>query len=87
MATKKTDDNPDILTPEQQAARDAGLSEGPPEPPAEVAKGELTDSILHGGKEWPRGTKASALKPKLKAEEVERLEELGKIAGTGNADE
>lgn len=87
MAAKSDTKNPDILTAEQQAARDAGLEAAPPEPPAEVAKGEFTDTVIHAGVEYPRGTKATAVKPKLTDEEKDRLEDLGLIAGVGNADE
>jgi hypothetical protein len=86
MARKTDTDNPDTLTPEQQGARDAGLSEAPAEPPAEVSKGEFTDTVLHEGIEYPRGTKASAVKPKLTDEEKSRLKDLGLITGSGDAD-
>ena len=78
MATKKTD-NADELTPQQAADRLAG-DPVPEQPPVEVEKGELTDTVIHGGAEWPRGTKTSAIKPKLKADELDRLEELGLVA-------
>jgi hypothetical protein len=84
---KSDNKNPDALTEDQQAARDAGLSEAPPEPPAEVSKGELTDTVSHAGNEYPRGTKAADLKPKLSSDQKDRLEDLGLIAGTGDADE
>ena len=84
----KKADSPDELTisPEDQAARDAG------DPvvdttPVEVEKGELTDSVIHGGQEWPRGTKVTAIKPKLDADTKARLEDLGLVAGAGNATE
>lgn len=84
----KKADSPDELTisPEDQAARDAG------DPvvdttPVEVEKGELTDAVLHGGVEWPRGTKLTALKPKVDADTKERLVDLGLVAGYGDASE
>lgn len=87
MAKSSKAENPDILTEEQQAARDAGVDAAPPEPPAEVSKGEFTDTVIRGGEEYPRGTKASSVKPKLTDDEKERLEDLGLIAGSGEADE
>lgn len=46
--------------------------------PDEVAKGELTGSVMKGGVEYPAGTKASELD--LSKDERERLDRLGLIA-------
>lgn len=67
--------NPDKLTAEQQAAKDAGQGAPPEEPAAEPKKGELTDTVLHRGREFPAGTKVADL-PDLSKESRERLERL-----------
>lgn len=83
MAAKKRTSrkrgNPDELTEEQQAAKDAGIGEPEPEPEAEPKKGQLTDSVLHKGREYPAGTKVSDL-PDLSDESRDRLERLDLIA-------
>lgn len=79
MASKKTTDNPDELTPEQAAARAAGDPVEVDEP-VEVTSGDFTDTVLHGGVEYPRGTDSSKVKPKLTADQRERLTDLGLIA-------
>jgi hypothetical protein len=87
MPSKSDKQNPDQLTEEQQLKRDIGEDSAPPEPPEDVSKGEFTDAVLHSGKEYPRGTKASSVKPKLTEDNKDRLDELGLIAGSSNADE
>lgn len=75
---------PKAAEPEDFTADDAAAAEDlVPESaaaaaPVDVKKGELTDSVIHGGETYPAGTKASDLD--LTDDQTARLKRLGLIA-------
>lgn len=45
---------------------------------------EINDTVIHGGREWPAGTKLSEITPSLDEEQKERLKRIGRV---GNPDD
>lgn len=72
MAKQK---NPDVLTDEQQAARDQGVEEETQQESA-PKKSELQRNVIHEGTIYRRGTKVSDLPDGV---DKERLERVGAI--------
>ncbi len=60
------------------AETDSAAASGTPE--ETPSKGELTDSVIHGGRVFAAGTKVSDIKPTLTGDDKDRLERLGLIA-------